>query len=105
MFYFLAPVDSCLEHLEGLSLSQTDHLLSFPFSFCVSSVAIKSFDQACSEFNEFNIPISAAVHSDIFLRVYIYFSFFRKKLKSQKSITIFFLIKSKKHGFSFFLQF
>ena len=50
MFYFLAPVDSCLEHLEGLSLSQTDHLLSFPFSFCVSSVAIKSFDRPCSEF-------------------------------------------------------
>ena len=41
-------------------------------------------------FHEFNIPISAAVHSDIFLRVYIYFSFFRKKLKSQKSITNFF---------------
>ena len=50
MFYFLAPVDSCLEHLEGLSLSRKDHLLSFPFSFCVSSVAIKSFDRPCSEF-------------------------------------------------------
>ena len=49
MFYFLTPVDSCLEHLEGLSLSQTDHLLSFPFSFCVSLVAIKFFDRPCSE--------------------------------------------------------